>query len=161
MARRSNSPLDVPHCPQIDDGYCLAACVQMVLTYLGLPAAQERLARELDTRPPLGAPASNVTRLRSNVLDATIAADDLDGLRTHLAHGVSPIVFVQTGELPHWQGRVSQHALVVVGMDEHDVLVLDPAANADPISVPIADFVLAWGEMDYLFALFTRRLPNE
>ncbi len=40
----------------------------MVLAYLGLSSTQGRLTRKLDVRPPLGAPASNVTRLRSNTL---------------------------------------------------------------------------------------------
>jgi len=160
MARRSDRPLDVPYHPQIDDGYCLAACVQMVLTYLGLPAPQERLARELDVRLPLGAPASNVAHLRSDILDVTLAAGDLDDLQALLVRGNPSIVFVQTGELPHWRGHVSQHAMVVVGVDARAVQVLDPAASADPIPVPIADFMLAWGEMDYLYALLIRHSPR-
>jgi hypothetical protein len=68
VAHPSNSPLDVPYHPQVDDGYCLPACVQMVLAYLGLPSTQEHLARELDVRPPLGAPASNVTRLSPSTI---------------------------------------------------------------------------------------------
>jgi hypothetical protein len=46
VAHPSSSPLDVPYHPQVDDGYCLPACVQMVLAYLGLPSTQEHLARE-------------------------------------------------------------------------------------------------------------------
>ena len=36
MAYLSSNFLNVPHYPQTDDGYCLPACVQMVLAYLGL-----------------------------------------------------------------------------------------------------------------------------
>ena len=57
--------LNVPYFPQTDDGYCLPACVQMVLGYLGFHSTQDQLACELDVRPFLGTPASNVTRLRS------------------------------------------------------------------------------------------------
>ncbi|MBN1874412.1 MAG: C39 family peptidase [Anaerolineae bacterium] len=46
-------PLDVPYYPQLDDGYCLPACVQMVLSYIGLPVKQRPLARDLGVRPPL------------------------------------------------------------------------------------------------------------
>jgi ABC-type bacteriocin/lantibiotic exporter with double-glycine peptidase domain len=160
VAHPSNNPLDVPHYPQVDDGYCLPACVQMVMAYLGLPSTQDRLARELDVRPPLGAPASNVIRLRSDVLDVTFTSGSLNDLRSHLTQGDPPIVFVQAGEFPHWQGRVAQHAVVVVGMDEQAVQVLDPAAGASPISVPIGDFMLAWSELDYIYALIVRSKPR-
>ena len=99
MAHPSNNPLDVLHYPQVDDGYCLPACVQMVLAYLGLPSTQDRLARELDVRPPLGAPASSVIRLRSDVLDVTFTSGSLNDLRSHLAQGHPPTVFVQVGEI--------------------------------------------------------------
>ena len=121
MAHLSHNPLNVPHYPQADDGYCLPACVQMVLAYLGLSSTPGNLARKLDVRLPLGAPASNVTRLRSDTLDVTFTFGDLDDLRAYLNQGHPPIVFVQAGEFPHWRGRVSQHAVVVVGADEHSI----------------------------------------
>jgi len=160
MAFPSSSPLNVPYYPQADDGYCLAACVQMVLAYLGFSRTQDRLARKLDTRPPLGAPASNVTHLRSNVLDVTFTSGDLDDLQSHLARGNPPIVFVQASEFPHWRGHVSQHAVVVVGIDEQSVHILDPAANATPISIPTGDFLLAWSELGYIYALILRPLSR-
>jgi ABC-type bacteriocin/lantibiotic exporter with double-glycine peptidase domain len=160
VARPSSNPLNVPHYPQADDGYCLTACVQMVLAYLDLPSTQDRLARELDVRPPLGAPASNVIRLRSNILDVTFTSGNLNDLQSHLAQGNPPIVFVQAGEFPHWQGHVSQHAVVVVGVDEQTVQVLDPAAGASLIPVPIGDFMLAWSELDHIYALLVRLKPR-
>ena len=160
MAHPSSSLLNVPHHPQESDGYCLPACVQMVLDYLGLPYAQEQLARELYVRPPLGAPASNVLRLRSDVLDVTFTSGNLSDLRTRVAQGSPPIVFVQAGELPHWQNRISQHAIVVVGLDEQTVQILDPAADPSPIPVPIGDFLLAWSELDYIYAVLVRPKPH-
>jgi ABC-type bacteriocin/lantibiotic exporter with double-glycine peptidase domain len=160
LAHPSNSLLNVPHHHQESDGYCLPACVQMVLDYLGLPCTQEQLACELDVRPPLGAPASNVLRLRSDVLDVTFTSGNLSDLRTQLAQGNPPIVFVQAGELPHWQDCVSQHAIVVVGLDEQTVQILDPAADPSPISVPIGDFLLAWSELDYIYAALVRPKPH-
>ena len=160
MAPLSNDLLNVPHCPQADDGYCLPACVQMVLAYLNLPIAQDRLSRELDVRPPLGAPASNVVRLRSDVLDVAFTSGSLNDLQAHLAQGTPPIVFVQAGELPHWQDHVAQHAVVVVGLDDQTIHILDPAAGASPIAVPIGDFMLAWSELDYLYALLSRPKPS-
>lgn len=156
MVQLSNNPLNVPHYPQADDGYCLPACIQMVLAYLGLSSTQGSLARKLDVRLPLGAPASNVTRLCSDTLDVKFTSGDLDDLRAYLNQGHPPIVFVQAGEFPHWRGHVSQHAVVVVGADEQSVYVLDPAAGADPIPVPTGDFLLAWSELGYICAILVR-----
>jgi ABC-type bacteriocin/lantibiotic exporter with double-glycine peptidase domain len=153
----SNNPLNVPYYPQMEDGYCLPACIQMVLAYLDLPSPQHRLARDLDVRPPLGAPASNVICLHSDVLDVTLASGSLDDLRAHLENGDPPIVFVQAGEFPHWRECISQHAVVVVNIDEQAVHILDPAASASPISVSIGDFMLAWGELDFLYAFLVRK----
>lgn len=160
MERPPDKPLDVPYRAQADDGFCLPACVQMVLEYLGVPESQQSLARKLDVRPPLGAPASNVTRLRSDILETTCATGTLDDLRLCVARGHAPIVFVQAGELPHWRGRKSQHALVVVGVTEAPVSVLDPGADEKPIPVPMGDFTLAWLEMDCLYALIIRSHPR-
>jgi len=132
----------------------------MLLDHLGLPYAQEQLARELDVRPPLGAPASNVLRLRSDFLGVTFTSGNRGDLRTQPAQGNPPIVFVQAGELPHWQGCVSQHAIVVVGLDEQTVQILDPAADPSPIPVPIGDFLLAWSELDYIYAVLVRSKPR-
>jgi len=160
LAHPSSSLLNIPHHPQENDGYCLPACVQMVLDYLGLPHAQEQLARELDVRPTLGAPASNVLRLRSDVLDVTFTSGNLSDLCTQLAHGSPLIVFVQAGELPHWQNCISQHAIVVVGVDEQTVQILDPAADPSPIPVSIGDFLLSWSELDYIYAVLVRPKPH-
>ena len=72
MAHPSYSLLDVPCHPQKSDGYCLPACVQMVLDHLGLPYVQEQLARELDVLRPLWAWTSKPCRswtLQEQLLD--------------------------------------------------------------------------------------------
>lgn len=74
------SVLNVLHCRQKADGYCLAACAYMVLTYLGVPCSQDDLARQLGVRPHLGAPSSRLLRLRSAVLDVIYTAGDLEDL---------------------------------------------------------------------------------
>lgn len=145
--------LKVPYHPQLDDGYCLPACAQMVLDYLCITVEQRRLARILGVCTPLGAPASNVMRLRSETVDIIFADGAVRDLQNHLALERPIIVFVQAGELPHWRGCVSQHAIVVVGMDEVCVGVLDPAAGSEVIDVPLGDFLLAWSELAYLYAV--------
>ena len=56
-------------------------------------------------------------------------------------------------ESGHW----AQHALVIVGLDETSVQVLDPAQDEQVIAIPRADFTLAWDEMDNTCAVITRR----
>ncbi|MEJ5309984.1 MAG: C39 family peptidase [Anaerolineae bacterium] len=147
--------LKVPYHPQLDDGYCLPACAQMVLDYLGIIVEQKHLARILGVRVPLGAPASNVLRLRSETVEVIFAEGAVHDLRNYLALERPLIVFVQAGELPHWRGCVSQHAIVVVGIDEASVDILDPAAGSEVIDVPLGDFLLAWSELSYLYAVIT------
>ncbi|WP_374689395.1 C39 family peptidase, partial [Promineifilum sp.] len=48
-------PLPVPFHAQSKQGYCLAACAQMVLAYYGQARDQERLAAQLKVEPYLGA----------------------------------------------------------------------------------------------------------
>ncbi len=146
-------PLNVPHYGQLDDGYCLPACVKMVLEYAGLLVKQRQLARDLGVRAPLGAPASNITRLQSDTVDVIFTKGALEDIYSHLARNWPLIVFVQAGELPHWRGQRSQHAIVVVGIDEETVYILDPAASPCVIAISRGDFLLAWSELDYIYAL--------
>jgi predicted double-glycine peptidase len=46
---------------------------------------------------------------------------------------------------------------VVIGYDGSDVWLLDPAAQSIPVTVTIDEFMLAWGEMDYRYAVLERR----
>jgi uncharacterized protein YvpB len=70
-----------------------------------------------------------------------------------LAAGWPVIVSVQTQELPYWNGVASLHAVVLVGMDEEDVYLNDPAWTEAPVQAPIGDFDLAWLARGERFAL--------
>ena len=59
-----------------------------------------------------------------------------------------------TGELPYWTYG-TDHALLVVGCDEDQMYVNDPACSEFPITVPWGDFELAWLARDYYYALIT------
>ncbi len=129
----------------------------MALAYLGVSRSQAELARKLKVRPPLGAPTSNITRLRSASLDVVYADGTLEDIAAWLAKGTPMIAFVQAGELPHWRGHIFQHAVIVAGLDEQLIYLFDPAVETAPISTPVEDFLLAWEEMDCLYAAITRR----
>jgi ABC-type bacteriocin/lantibiotic exporter with double-glycine peptidase domain len=149
--------LAVPHRRQETNAGCLPACAQMILNYLGLDLSQTELARLMGTHPQAGTPYSRITRLRSNKINiAYQRASGLDDLAKWLERQLPVIAFVQMRELPHWQGHWSQHAVVVLGFDQIAVHVLDPAASAQVIAVPVNDFVLAWEEMDWAYAVIAK-----
>lgn len=149
--------LPVPYFPQQADGYCLAACVQMVLAHLGLTRSQDDLARELDLRPGLGVRATNILRVSLPDIEVLYRWGDWSELTDWLAQGAPAIAFVETRELPYWQGRRAAHAVVVVGSDDATTWLLDPAFRAEPQQVSRGDFLLAWDEMDGAYGILRRR----
>jgi ABC-type bacteriocin/lantibiotic exporter with double-glycine peptidase domain len=147
--------LPVPYQPQKADGYCLAACAQMVLHYWGVVADQAQLAQELGIEPGAGAPAGRIERLVSYGLTVLYEIGEWEIVPAWLAKDIPLIAMIQAGELSHWQGEYFQHAVVVVGCDESQVWLLDPAAQPGPMAIPIDEFILAWGEMDYRYAVIS------
>ena len=103
---------------------------------------------------PYGAPAGNIRLLADLNLAVVYSQTDLTGLRAMLQHGWPVIIFVRTDELPHWTYG-TDHALLVVGCDEDQMYVNDPACSEFPITVPWGDFELAWLARDYYYALIT------
>jgi len=65
-----------------------------------------------------------------------------------------PISFVSTGLLSYWQAECL-HALVVVGIEEQQVFVHDPAFDAAPLTIPRDEVLAAWGELSHLAARLT------
>jgi hypothetical protein len=54
--------------------------------------------------------------------------------------------------LSHWH-EATRHAVVVVGINDEFVEVNDPGFDKVPIAIPIAEFDLAWLEMNEFFAI--------
>lgn len=153
----SDKNLPVPHRAQKEDGYCLPACIEMVLAYLGISDSQKNLAKKLAYRPPLGVPAFKIRELNSQQLIVTYGSGALSDMVFSLQRLVPVISFVQAGELPHWQGWQSQHAVVVIGLHGQSVYLLDPATEIYPIETSVGDFMLAWDEMDNRYATIELR----
>ncbi len=145
-------PLPVPYHAQISGGYCLAACAQMALGYLQIERSQTSLADQLKVEPYLGAPARNIRLLASPEVAVVVEEGTLEQLRHWLDRGVPPIAFVEAGELPHWQGERFQHAVVLVSINDTTVAFLDPDFAPQPAHVSVDEFLLAWGELNYLYA---------
>jgi uncharacterized protein YvpB len=60
-------------------------------------------------------------------------------------------VFVDTALLSYWQ-ETTQHAVVIVAIDEQYIYLYDPFFSSAPQTITHLEFELAWDEMDNTFA---------
>ncbi len=164
MLFRPPSPqfLAVPHAQQRNSGDCLAACAVMACNYLKIPVRYDRLVKLLEIRSGIGTAFSNIEKLeRLSIRVLHNTGGQLAQLYALLEQGWPTIASVQTGELPHWFGHNTLHAVLVVGMDSEQIYLNDRALPEGPISVPIGDFDLAWLAQDERYAvLMLARSPS-
>jgi ABC-type bacteriocin/lantibiotic exporter with double-glycine peptidase domain len=143
--------LAIEHTPQEVDAGCLAACCQMLLARLGISVSQEEL-NQLFELTPLGVPLSRLTRLEQYGVQVAIHHDgDWDALRRAIDQDLPSIVFVRTQQLSYWT-QDTQHALLISGYDDLDVLLHDPAFPNAPQRVLADELMLAWDEFDNVYA---------
>lgn len=128
----------------------------MVLDYHQLAIDYNQLLSLLQVQW-FGARTSNIRTLSRLNVQVVYEEGTLEKLRDHLLNDYPPIVFVSTQDLPYWDRR-TQHAVVVVGLDDHYIYLNDPAFVSAPIPVPRADFELAWFERDRLYAVILPRI---
>lgn len=127
----------------------------MVITYLGKTVDYEHLMHILGIKH-YGAPSSNVTRLREMGLRVRYSQGSIADIERHLAEDKPCIVFLRTRELSYWNEDTG-HAVVVVGIDDSHVYVNDPAREQHPQRITQAEFLLAWMEFDYDYAVIDTR----
>jgi len=145
------SLLAVSHWKQRQQADCLVACAAMILAYLQVPVSYDRLTRLLRTMP-IGTFFRNLRYLEAALgLSVTVGYGNLQVLGTHLDTGLPIIVSVNTKMLSYWNNQETIHALVVMGMDEEQVYVNDPAHEDAPMTIPLAEFELAWFEEKELY----------
>ena len=150
--------INLPYSRQVEEGYCLPACTQMALAYLGVHRSQHELARQLGVQRYVGAPASHLLRLRSPEIDVFFGVEaEIDRIHRWLTRGSPVIAFVQTSQLAHWGGETAQHAVIIVGITDRSVYLLDPAQSEGIITVPVEEFWLAWDEMGLMFGVIAPR----
>lgn len=136
----------VPHYRQTQASDCLAACVAIVLDYLGRPMPYVDLITLLEIGP-IGAPRRNVLQLTQVGLKVSYREATLSIVTAYLQAGLPVIAFVDTGELPYWSASTN-HVVVIIGIDEENVVLKDPAFDTEVQIVPRGDFELAWLECD-------------
>lgn len=158
----SNTPkLDVPLVMQLDEGYCLPACIEMVLAFYGIQRTQIDIAQQLEIYEGLGIPASRITRIASPRLDVTRRRGEREDLLQALADGIPPIVEVATEYLTYWIDESTAHVVVlaaITGDDDREyAIVNDPAFNA-PVRVAMDELLIAWTERQNYFAIIQRKI---
>ncbi|MBI3957213.1 MAG: C39 family peptidase [Chloroflexi bacterium] len=146
--------LPVPLIRQRRPGECLVACVAMLYASWNIRFSYDELKTDLRIRPNAGSPLENVRQLSPKGFAVYFQRrGTFANLYGMLERGWPSIVSVQAGEFPYWQEPPTQHAVVVVGMIDDNILVNDPTFADAPLAIPYGDFDLAWLEMDEAFAV--------
>lgn len=143
--------LPVPHHSQQGAADCLAACLAMILDFHEQSVEYDRLLSLLDIGP-IGAPRRNIVRAVRFGVDVIYREATMSILVDYVQSGEPVIAFVDTNELPYWTSGTN-HAVVVIGVQDDALFVNDPASEADPIRVTMGDFELAWLNADYMCAI--------
>lgn len=146
------SLLNVPRIAQRERTDCLPTCVEMVLAYQGRVVDIRWLRRVLESTA-MGTPGFkvfNLVRHGYHVVYST--ATDERVLIQALIEGIPPIVLLATGNLHYWTVETA-HAVVVVGVEDNTVIVNDPVFPETAQEISKDEFMLAWSDFDYLYAL--------
>src|SRR5690349_14863074 len=105
------------HSQQRREADCLVACADMVLTHLGLSIAYPRLAKILRAGAEF-TPFSHLRYLEQLGLSVILGTQGEVALfETYIAVGLPVLVGVKTLNWPHWEEIITEHAVVVVGID--------------------------------------------
>lgn len=145
-------PLALSHIPQRQQADCLVACTAMVLRYLHIPFDYNQLLQRFGTTSA-GTPFSRIDWLKEWRLTVVRGEGNLEILAEYLDLGLPVIVAVQTWPFAHWQTQDTEHTVVVVGIEQGNVAINDPAVDQAPQVVNQPAFLAAWGDRDYEFAV--------
>lgn len=146
--------LTVPHIPQRRESDCLAACAAMLsLAAIGLQPDYDDLLSILDVKP-WGTPHRNIQQLNHLIRDLLITYRQgaLIDIFEAINDGMPVILFVWTEDLPYWVWE-TWHAVVLVGYDDQDFFINDPAFPTAPQIARHGDLELAWIANDAYYAV--------
>lgn len=139
------------HQQQRRESDCLVACAKIVLDYLGIQIDYERVAKLLRAGPSF-TPFGNLRYLESLGLSVTFDAQgNISSFESNIELGLPVIVGVTTLAWDHWQGEVTNHAVVVVGIDRASGLIYlnDPFFPNAPLEMSLLRFEIGWQEKDH------------
>lgn len=134
--------LPVNHLPQDNEFGCLAACTQMVLDFYGIRVSQTEMNRLFELRTG-GVPFSNISRISRYGVKVALLEGDENLLRKAIDGEHPAIIFVNTEQLTSYWDSSTWHAIVVVGYDDRNFFVNDPAFPDAPKKVATDELMLA------------------
>ncbi len=142
--------LPISHRQQRQQSDCLVACAAMLLAYLQIPFNYPHLLKLLATKP-FGTVFGNLRELRSLGLHVLIEEGSLETLARHIDSGLPCITAIKTGP-PAWD-HVTNHAVLVVGIDDQMIYLHDPEQASGPQTMSYEEFAVYWVEQDYFYAV--------
>ena len=146
------SLLPVSHRQQIQQADCLAACAAMALAYLQIPVDYRNLLTLLNVRA-FGTSFLSLRNLEQLGLYVLAIEGEMETLERWLAYGLPPIVAVTTAQLSSYWTEDTDHAVIVIGLDEEFAYLHDPDQSSGPKLVPRLEFESAWLDQNYWCAI--------
>ncbi len=142
------------HRRQRRESDCLVACAAMVLSHLGIQIGYQRLAKILRAQP-FFTPFGHLRFLRSLGLTVTIEQGAPVAFAPYIEMGLPVLVSVRTLYWAHWGDEVTEHTVIVVGLDEtNDVIYIhDPFFPDAPIEMSLISFEIGWEEKGRQYAV--------
>ena len=143
------------HRQQRYEADCLVACADMVLNHLGLTLNYARLAK-IQRAGAEFTPFSHLRYLEQLGLSVLLEMQgEVSLFETYIAVGLPIIVGVKTLNWLHWGEITTEHAVVVVGIDQaHDLIYLhDPFFTDAPIEMELLRFETGWEEKERWYAV--------
>ena len=132
----------------------------MLLADMLVEFQYSQLVKLLKTRY-YGAAFANLTLLDTLAIQVEINQSDdpnnIEALTQSVESDHPLIVAVEICEHQSYWMHPTSHAVVVIGIDETNVMLNDPAFEDAPKVVPIDEFLIAWGEQDYRYAILTKK----
>ncbi len=141
--------IPVPHRQQELDYSCVPACVRMLLAFYGQEHSERELRILFKTRPGGTSAANVMIRLPELGFGAVVFTATYYELERAIRSGTPGIVQLWTEYISYWD-EAWMHDVVVVGLDEENVLVNDPAFSEAPKKIRHAEFLAAWTAADRL-----------
>jgi ABC-type bacteriocin/lantibiotic exporter with double-glycine peptidase domain len=146
--------LPLHHIQQPAEGYCLPACVCMMLAYLGLEYPEPEVNHIFGAHES-GTPSFAVQRLSVLGLQVIHREWSVSQLLRALDTDQPVILFVRTGFLDHWKKDVA-YAVIAVGAEEGQRFWLhDPALSSGPVTASWDGLLAAWAEFGYRGAVIS------
>lgn len=118
----------------------------MVLAYQDRPMSEQQLVKILGARP-FGTPISHANKLQAYQYQVELRSFTEAELKAYLSQGIPLIARVWTGMLTYWHEETF-HVVVVVGYDDEQLYLNDPAFATAPQTVSWDSFLAAWAEYD-------------